>query len=69
MVIAQGRNPDQILGIGVGVPGPVQFSRGVLVAPPLMPEWENFPIREFFQRTFTSAYVVIDNDVNIMAIR
>ena len=68
MVIAQGRNPDQILGIGVGVPGPVQFSRGVLVAPPLMPEWENFPIREFFQRTFTSAYVVIDNDVNIMAL-
>jgi glucokinase-like ROK family protein len=68
MVIAQGRKPDQILGIGVGVPGPVQFSRGVLVAPPLMPEWENFPIREFFQRTFVSAYVVVDNDVNIMAL-
>jgi glucokinase-like ROK family protein len=68
MVFAQDRKPDQILGIGVGVPGPVQFSRGVLVAPPLMPEWENFPIREFFQRMFVSAYVVVDNDVNIMAL-
>ena len=68
MVTAQGRKPDQILGIGVGVPGPVDFSRGVLVAPPLMPEWENFPIRAFFQRTFVSAYVVVDNDVNIMAL-
>lgn len=60
--------PDQILGIGVGVPGPVDFARGVLVAPPLMPEWENFPIRDFFKRTFPSTFVVVDNDVNIMAL-
>jgi glucokinase-like ROK family protein len=59
---------DQLLGIGVGVPGPVDFARGVLVAPPLMPEWENFPIRDFFKRTFVSAFVVVDNDVNIMAL-
>lgn len=59
---------DQILGIGIGVPGPVDFARGVLVAPPLMPGWENFPIRDFFKQTFPSAYVVVDNDVNIMAL-
>ena len=41
--------PDQILGIGIGVPGPVDFARGVLVAPPLMPEWENFLIRDFLK--------------------
>lgn len=68
LATAQGCRPDQILGIGVGVPGPVDFYRGVLVAPPLMPEWENFPIREFFQHTFPTAYVVVDNDVNIMAL-
>jgi glucokinase-like ROK family protein len=68
LVKAQGCHHDQILGIGVGVPGPVDFSRAVLVAPPLMPEWENFPIRDFFQHTFPLAYVVVDNDVNIMAL-
>ena len=68
MVTTQPCRPEQILGIGVGVPGPVDFARGVLVAPPLMPLWENFPIRSFFQKTFTNAYVVIDNDVNIMAL-
>lgn len=68
MAASQGCRPDQILGIGVGVPGPVDFSRGVLVAPPLMPGWENFSIREFFQRTFPAAYVIVDNDVNIMAL-
>ncbi len=64
----QGAVPAQILGIGVGVPGPVDFARGVLVAPPLMPEWENFLIRDFFKKTFTSAFVVVDNDVNLMAL-
>ena len=64
----QGGTPDQILGIGVGVPGPVDFARGVLVAPPLMPEWENFSIRDFFRKTFFSAFVAVDNDVNIMAL-
>jgi glucokinase-like ROK family protein len=68
MVSAQGCHHDQILGIGVGVPGPVDFTRGILVAPPLMPGWENFLIRDFFQHTFPKAYVVVDNDVNIMAL-
>jgi predicted NBD/HSP70 family sugar kinase len=33
-----------------------------------MPEWENFRIRGFFKETFPSAFVVVDNDVNIMAL-
>ena len=39
LVKAYGIQSDQILGIGVGVPGPVDFARAVLVAPPLMPDW------------------------------
>ena len=68
MTIAQGCRPDQILGIGVGVPGPVDFTHAVLVAPPLMPDWENFSIRDFFKKTFSAAFVAVDNDVNIMAL-
>ncbi len=64
----QGSRADQILGIGVGVPGPVDFSRGVLVAPPLMPDWENYSIRAFLKAEFPSAFVVVDNDVNLMAL-
>lgn len=63
-----GLKPEQVLGIGVGVPGPVDFQRGMLVAPPLMPDWENYPIRDAFQPSFPSAFVVVDNDVNIMAL-
>ena len=68
MIDAQGVSPESILSIGMGVPGPVNFNRGVLVAPPLMPLWENYPIREFFLDSFANAMVMIDNDVNIMAL-
>ena len=60
--------PDKVLGIGVGVPGPVEFSKGLLVAPPAMPLWESYPIRDFFRKVYKSSYVVVDNDVNIMAL-
>ncbi len=68
MIHSQAYDPEKLLGIGVGVPGPVDFARGVLVAPPLMPHWENFPIRDFMKEAFPTAYVVVDNDVNIMAL-
>ena len=68
LVAANNLQPEQVLGIGVGVPGPVNFDKGVLVAPPLMPDWENFPICKIFRKVFTSAFIVVDNDVNIMAL-
>lgn len=68
MVRRQGLRPEQILGVGIGVPGPVDFARGVLVAPPLMPAWENFPIRDYFRDLFPGAFVSVDNDVNMMAL-
>src|SRR5207253_129678 len=35
-----------IWGIGMGVPGPVEFSTGLPVAPPIMPGWDRYPVRE-----------------------
>ena len=62
-----GATPAGVLGIGVGVPGPVEFVPGVLIAPPLMPLWEGYPIKGFFRSRYPAARVAVDNDVNIMA--
>lgn len=64
----QGAAVEQVLGIGIGVPGPVYFPEGVLIAPPLMPMWEGYPIKQFVQQRFPLARPVVDNDVNIMAL-
>lgn len=61
-------NVEQVVSVGVGVPGPVEFARGILIAPPLMPTWENFEIKKFVNQTFPQATVVVDNDVNVMAL-
>jgi glucokinase-like ROK family protein len=59
---------EKMSGIGIGVPGPVDFSVGTLVSPPIMPGWEEYPIIQTVQQWFPSANVVVDNDVNVMAL-
>ncbi len=54
-------------GAGVGVPGPVSFRDGVPVAPPIMPGWNQFPVRSVLSQHL-GCPVVVDNDVNIMAL-
>ncbi len=56
-----------ILGIGVGVPGPVEFLTGRPIAPPIMPGWDGCQISNFFQNDFACP-VFVDNDVNVMAL-
>lgn len=68
MLHQAGLASEQIHGIGIGVPGPVEFSTGLLISPPIMPGWEAFPIREYFTRVFPQAIVIVDNDVNVMAL-
>jgi glucokinase-like ROK family protein len=59
--------PGALWGIGVGVPGPVEFSTGRPVAPPIMPGWDGFPVRETLSDRH-DAPVWVDNDVNVMAL-
>jgi predicted NBD/HSP70 family sugar kinase len=55
-----------VRGIGIGVPGPVEFSTGRPVNPPIMPGWDGFAIPDWFAGPY-AAPVLVDNDVNIMA--
>jgi predicted NBD/HSP70 family sugar kinase len=59
--------PQSVRLIVVGLPAPVDFASGVPVRPPIMPGWDNYPVATFFQREF-SAPVLVDNDVNLMAL-
>ncbi|MEV7685026.1 ROK family protein [Streptomyces bungoensis] len=54
-------------GAGIGVPGPVRFPEGVPVAPPIMPGWDGFPVREALSQEL-GCPVLVDNDVNLMAL-
>jgi glucokinase-like ROK family protein len=59
--------PRQVIAVGIGLPGPVDFDSGQLVNPPLMPQWDAYSIRDDIAADF-SAPVFVDNDVNVMAL-
>jgi predicted NBD/HSP70 family sugar kinase len=62
-----GMSTADVRGIGVGVPGPVQFGTGTVIRPPIMPGWDGIRVPRYFAHTF-NAPVLVDNDVNLMAI-
>lgn len=57
----------EIGGVGLGLPGPVEFETGTPVSPPIMPGWDGYDVRGFFSSRFR-APVWVDNDVNVMAL-
>jgi glucokinase-like ROK family protein len=62
-----GVGAGDLLGIGVGVPGPVDFARGVPVCPPVMPGWDQYPVAARLAERF-GCPAFLDNDVNVMAL-
>jgi glucokinase-like ROK family protein len=56
-----------VYGIGVGLPGPVEFATGAPVSPPIMPGWDGYQVRARLAERF-DVPVWVDNDVNLMAL-
>jgi glucokinase-like ROK family protein len=67
MLAETGRDLTQVCGVGVGLPGPVEHASGRPVNPPIMPGWDDFPVPEWLGERL-GAPVLVDNDVNIMAL-
>ena len=63
-----GRSEGEVLGVGLGIPGPVEYGSGRPVSPPIMPGWDDFAIPQWFAERYPGAPVLVDNDVNIMAL-
>ncbi|KUJ36407.1 ROK family transcriptional regulator [Streptomyces sp. NRRL F-5122] len=69
-----GRGVQEVCGIGLAVPGPVDSDTGRIVQPPIMPGWDGFDIRGRLGRAFAEharsgaeVPVLVDNDANLMA--
>ncbi|WP_343319349.1 ROK family protein [Arthrobacter sp. TMP15] len=63
-----GKTHQDVVGIGVGVPGPVDFGSGRLGSPQLDPQWENVLVKEFFAQRYGHAVFAVDRDVNVLAL-
>lgn len=62
-----GISQDNLLAIGIGLPGPVEHTTGKPASPPIMPGWDGYDVPARVNRDL-SAKVLVDNDVNVMAL-
>lgn len=62
-----GIDADRLVGVGIGVPGPVEHSTGMPTHPPIMPGWDRFDVPSYVRQSF-AVPVLVDNDVNILAL-
>ena len=62
-----GKSPVDVKAIGVGLPGPVEYSTGRAISPPIMPGWDGYDVKARLAQSF-DVPVLVDNDVNIMAL-
>lgn len=61
------RAPGRLWGVGIGVPGPVEFQTGRPSSPPIMPGWDGYPVRDRLAERYR-APVWVDNDVNVLTL-
>lgn len=57
----------EILGVGVGAPGPLDPAAGLMIAPPTLAGWQNVPIAALLAERL-GLPVVLDNDANVAAL-
>jgi glucokinase-like ROK family protein len=63
----RGLTSSDLSGIGIGVPGPVIADEGFVMAPPIMPGWDRFPIRATLEKQWKTS-VTLNNDAELGAL-
>lgn len=67
MLEGQGLSLSDVSAVGVGVPGPVVTEAGTVVAPPIMPGWDHYPIRAKLEEMW-GCPVTLNNDAELGAL-
>ncbi|WP_402463453.1 ROK family protein [Isoptericola aurantiacus] len=68
LLAAAGRGASDLVGVGVGLPGPVDHATGRPTKPPIMPGWDGADVVGALLPRLGGAPVIVDNDVNLMAL-
>ncbi len=58
---------EDLLGVGIGAPGPIDAPDGMITCPPNLPNWVDFPVVQFMQEAL-GLTVTLQNDANCAAL-
>jgi glucokinase len=66
-IIRSAQLPGEIDKIGIVCPGPLNQETGVILSPPNLLQWDNFPLTEMLKKEF-GVDVILENDANAGAL-
>ncbi len=58
---------DRILGVGVGIPGPTDYKKGIAINPPNLPGWKEVPLKRILEDKLRMN-IAVENDAKCFAI-
>lgn len=67
LLAESGFSPDEVLGVGVSLPQPIDAANKLISATPVYPGWAGVPIMGLLARRFGTS-VVVENDANAAAL-
>ena len=67
LVAGSGRDSSRLLGMALGLPGPIEVDTGRVILPSFMPGWHNADIAAAFKE-LTDLPVLVENDANLVAL-
>ena len=67
IVVNSSVSQTDVAGLGVGLPGPIEFTSDRTISTPIMAGWSDYPVRGRLAEHF-GVDVVVDNEVNTMAV-
>ncbi len=62
-----GLSPGDVVGVGIGFPGHLDYQRGIVLTTSNLPNWDNVPLKELVA-TKLGVEVALDNDANAAAL-
>ncbi len=63
----EGISANELGGVGIGSPGPLDPFQGVALSPVNLPTWGTVPLKKIVEEEF-SVPVTVDNDANVVAV-
>ena len=59
-------DPGDVMGIGIGAPGPLDVKKGIINFAPNLPGWRDVPLKKILEDEF-NIKVILENDANAAA--
>lgn len=67
LLLQSGRSRSSVRGVGIGVPGPVEWATGRIARSISMPGWDHYPVADHLTEVY-GLPVVVDNDANLLGL-